>query len=220
MSLQLQPPFFILINGSIGHGKSHLIKYIMSKHRKQFDYGIVFTQTWFKEGNFDYVPEEYVHKDYDENILKNFMNIQSKLIKKGISKQTFCILDDVLDTQTFNNKYFKRLITTLRHFQISVIISTQYCNSIPPIFRNNVMGTAIFKSDMNTQLRALFESYGMNFNNFNEFKNYVMTNTGNYNFIWYDKKTNGDIKDKYKVMRCPKKIPEFMLEFNLQTNLN
>lgn len=214
MSLKLNPPFFLLINGSIGHGKSHLIKYIIHKNKDKFDYGIVFTQTWFKEGNFDYLPEKYVHKDYDEEILKNFMALQSKLIKRGISKQTFCIFDDVLDATTFNNKYFKRLITTLRHFQISVIISTQYCNSIPPIYRANVMATAIFKSDMNNQLKALFESYGQNFSCFNDFKNYVMENTGDYRFIWYDKKNTGNLKQKYQVMKCPAKIPQFMLKFN------
>jgi hypothetical protein len=48
-------------------------------------------------------------------------------------------------------------------------------------------------------LKALYESYGQQFDSYMEFKKYLLENTGNHQFIWYDAR-NGEsmIKRRYQ----------------------
>ena len=54
--LNIKLPSLIIINGSQGNGKSHLIKYIMSKYKDKFSYGLVITNTFFTQDSFKYIP--------------------------------------------------------------------------------------------------------------------------------------------------------------------
>ncbi len=216
MSLNITSPGFIIISASQGSGKSHLIKYLVSKHKKDIDYTIVFCNTSFDEG-YDYIPKKYIHPMYDEDALNNLMNIQAKLVKKGIKKNCWVIFDDCLFDGQFKSKPFLRLSTQLRHYNITCIISTQYPQIIKPQFRNNCFQVGMFKTSTMNALQALYTSYGMEFETFNDFKKYLNDSTNQkYNFVWFDKTIEGDIKKKYQVSRCPKKINNFMLEYNTE----
>jgi hypothetical protein len=82
--------------------------------------------------------------------------------------------------------------------------------------RTNAMIIFMFNSTTKANLEALFNSYGQIFENYNAFKDFLLENTGNYNFIMYDKTkkiSSNDIKDNYKIMRCPKDIPNFYIKY-------
>lgn len=217
MSLHITSPGFIIISASQGSGKSHLIRYLIHKNRKDIDYCIVFCNTSF-DASYDYIPKEYVHPMYDEQVLDNLMNIQSKLVKKGIKKNAWLIFDDCLFDGQFNSKPFMRLSTQLRHYNITCIISTQYPQIVKPQFRNNCFQVGMFKTSTLNALQALYSSYGQEFNTFQEFKSYLNKATNQqYTFVWFDKTiTTDDIQKKYQISLCPAKIPKFVLEFNLK----
>jgi len=181
----IEIPGLILVNGPQGVGKSHLINYLMYTNRKKFDYGIVFTNTYFEDDSFPYINKKYVHPEYDEEILLTLMQIQKKVVESGNEKQAFVIFDDCIDQEQFKSPVLKRLCTQLRHYFITVIFACQYANLIPPYMRTNCMAVVIFKTDSEINLKALFASYGQAFHNFNSFKNYVMGNLGNQKFIFY-----------------------------------
>lgn len=207
-------PGLYIICAYQGSGKSHLIRYIMRENKYKFDYGVVFTNTFFDEDAYDFFPEKFVHPEYDENILQNLMNKQAKLIGKGIIKEAIVIFDDCIDDPNeFSSKVLKRLCTQLRHYHITVLFSTQYCNAIPPRMRTNAMGCFIFKTDTEVALKALFESYGQKFETFAKFKKYLMEATGDYKFVYYDKQKDGKIQDMYQIMKCPEHIPKFKIKF-------
>ncbi len=212
--LNITIPGLYILCAYQGSGKSHLIRYLMYENRKKFDYGIVFTNTFFDDDAYDFFPAKFVHPEYDENILQKLMDIQAKLIEKGIIKEVIVIFDDCIDDPNqFTSKALKRLCTQLRHYHITVIFSTQYCNAIPPRMRTNSMGCFIFKTDTEVSLKALFESYGQKFETYKQFKKYLMDATGDYKFVYYDKSKSGEIGDMYQVMKCPEKIPKFKLVF-------
>lgn len=200
-------PGLIIITASIGSGKSHFIKYIMYSNQKKFSYGIVFSHTAFNEKNFTYIPKQFIHSTYNPDILLNLMKIQESFPQES-RPLAFVILDDCLFDSWVNCKYFNRLITQVRHYNIFVIISTQYVNKVSPMIRENAMQVAIFQTDVERSLKSLYESYGQYFKTLQDFKTYIMKNTGDYKFIWYDRKNK-----KYSIMRCPKKIPKFCLYF-------
>lgn len=213
--IDIEIPSLSIICASQGSGKSHLIRYLMYKLRKKFSYGLVFTNTFFDDDAYDFIPSKYVHPEYDEVALQKLMDIQAKLVDEGIEKNAFVIFDDCLDDPNeFKSLVLKRLTTQLRHYRITVIFSTQYCNSLPSRMRTNAMSCFMFQTDTEVSLKALFNSYGQKFDSFNDFRKFLMKNTGDFKFIYYNKLETGKITDSYQVMKCPDIIPKFKLSFN------
>ena len=141
------------------------------------------------------------------------MKIQAKFVEEGNIKECYALFDDCIDASQFKCPKLKQLCTQLRHYHCSVIFATQYANILPTYMRANAMAVVIFKTDSECNLKALYSSYGQLFNNFSDFKNYVMQKLGNYKFIYYDKRhVNEDISDTYKIMIAPQKIPKFKLK--------
>ena len=213
--MDIETPSLIIINGTQGSGKSWLIKYMMYKLRKKFSYGLVFTNTFFDNKPFKYIPDLFVHPEYDEEKLIALMDLQAKLVEKGNIKEAFVIFDDCMDDPgQFKSLALKRLTTQCRHYHITVIFSTQYCNHLPARMRTNAMEIIIFSTDAKVALEALYNSYGQKFENYNDFKKYVMENTGNHKFIYYKKKSEEkDLNKLYPVMMAPAKIPNFKIEY-------
>jgi len=209
-------PSLFLVNGPQGQGKSYLIRYIMYMMRNVFDYGIVFTGTNFdkESGSFEYIDKKYIHNKYDPKILQNLMDIQKTLIKEGKRKDAFVIFDDCIYKNMFKDETLDTLSTQLRHYFITVIFSTQYAKKIQPSLRTNCMVSVIFKTTSKSNLKALHEEYGQEFDNFNKFKDYIIKNLGEHKFIYYNSKIAGeDIEEKYKIMLCPPNIPKFKIKF-------
>ena len=195
----------------MGEGKSHLVKYLIKSNKNQLKYGIVFSHTAFNEGNFDYIPKKYIYTSYMPEKLNNLMIIQEQQEKKERCA-AFVILDDCVFDSWIYCKYFNRLITQVRHYNVLVIITTQYVNKIPPVIRENAFQVCIFNSDTKRSLSILYESYGQKFTTFEDFKKYILNNTGQHRFIYYNRKENEKEK-QYLIMRAPKKIKPFRLEY-------
>jgi hypothetical protein len=51
------------------------------------------------------------------------------------------------------------------------------------------------------------------FDSYTDFKKYLLENTGNHNFVYYDARNGATTLDeRYKVMKCPEKIPKFKIQ--------
>jgi hypothetical protein len=63
-------------------------------------------------------------------------------------------------------------------------------------------------------LEALCESYRQQFDLYTDFKKYLLENTGNHQFIWYDARNReSTIEGRYQIVRCHEKIPKFQMKF-------
>lgn len=211
-------PSLIIITASIGSGKSHLLRYIMNEIKDKLDYGIVFSHTIFDDENLEYIPKKFKHKIYNPDLIKSLMKIQAAQPKKT-RKRAFVILDDFLGGKSTKTSpswstcpVFRDLATELRHYNVFVVINTQYINTVPPIIREQALNVAIFNSDTERSLEALYESYGQSFKKFNLFRDHILENVKEHNFLWYSRKVS-NMKDRYKIMNAPKKIPKFMLRY-------
>ena len=218
--MEISIPGFTILNGVSHSGKSTAIEYILHKYRKKIDYCIVFCNTCFTGKSFNFIPEKFVHNEYKEEVLINAMGIQSELVKQRITKNLMIVFDDCLFDKQFTSPSFKKLITMYRHFNISILLSTQFPNVLPPIFRANAFQVLIFQNTTHRAIQALYESYGQTFDTFNEFKSFMNKNTNNYQFIYINnREQENTIEKKYKVCKITKFPPKnWKLEFN--TNLN
>jgi len=206
--MNLRAPFFLIIAGKPESGKSYLIKYLMMLNNPQysgdpFQYGIVFTKTKFN-GGYDYLPQKFVHSIYREEVLRNLLRIQSET---QAQYRCFVIFDDCLEA--FNSNLFTDLSTQYRHYNISLIVSTQYIYKVPPTFRECASAAAIFRQTTERSIRALYDSFGQWFKDYGDFCEYLLENTGEHKFIMFDAKSAGDKSSAYKIMKSPSNLPNF-----------
>lgn len=223
MNIELDGLYLLL--GTPGSGKTHLMNYLMYQNKDKFSYGIVFSNTEF-DIPFPFVPKKYIFPEYEEKALENLLEIQRKRVeKKQKVKHAFIIFDDSLDGPQFNSIVLKKAILQLRHYYITVFMSSQYTNLIPGRFRSTAYGIFIFHNDTKINLNAMFESFGQRFDSYNDFKNFILANLEkHHSFIYYNKQLISDERLKkltddekiqflFKVMMCPAKIPEFRIKF-------
>jgi len=197
-------PNITLINAPPQSGKTYLIKYILTDlfKTKKVKYGIVFTTTNFTD-SYDFIPENYVHSLYNEDIIKNLMEIQVNQIKENKKADPcFLVFDDMIGSIKFNSNIIKKLFSTFRHYNILIIISTQYLFSIPPLIRECTTYFVTFNIDSHRSIKAIYESFMLDFDTLLKVKKFIKEHCIDYHFILiktFEKKEN-----KYSVMKSPK----------------
>lgn len=209
--MNLTFPSVCIINGAQRQGKSTCIRYIMGEYKEKFKYGIIFSNTLFSsEENYDYVPNKYIHPQFQEDKLIKLMEIQRNL-PEGQRPLCFIIFDDCLFGEQWRSNNLKQLVTQVAHYNCFIIISTQYPQAIPSLVRSTAFFCIIFGGlTGRNAMKALYESYGMvKYNNMNEFTGYVIENTGDYKFIFINHKDG----KKFRVLKCPANIGKFHLDY-------
>jgi hypothetical protein len=77
--------------------------------------------------------------------------------------------------------------------------------------REGAFQVAIFYMDTKRSLEAAYESYGQDFEDYQSFKHFLQSKTGQYRFLYKDKCEEGE--DGWKIYRCPSHIPHFLLNY-------
>ena len=216
MNLDFDKYFILNIFGMCSSGKSHCLKYIIHKYSLEgkFDHMLLFTNTSFNN-QYDYIPDEYIHPAYDEDVIFKYMEFQKQMITEGKKSNALIVFDDCLGSdEHFASKKFLTLISQYRQFNISIIICSQSVTAIPLNIRNLAQYAIIFRFEAERVIKACFESFGILCNNWQEFKQLLLKATNEkYKFLFYDRTKSVDgIKEAYKSLRCTK-VPDFKLEY-------
>lgn len=207
--------FILNIFGMCESGKSHLLKYIIYKAslNKNINHVILFTNTSFNN-QYNYIPDKYIHTSFNPEIINNYMELQREVLGNGEKSRGLIVFDDILGEAQFNCKEFLKLITQFRQFNLSVIICSQTVTDIPHKIRCLAQYCCSFEYQTKRSVEALFESYGLLFDTWKEYKEFMNKSTGNYKFLFFDRKMA--IKGRehaYKSIRAPAKIPQFQLNY-------
>lgn len=209
-------PASCLLVGTTKTGKSHLLKCIMGLHANFFNYGVVFSPTSFN-GGFDYINSDYVHSQYDENIIKSILEKQKQAVELAKEDPTlkvpecFIIIDDGIGLiETHNTKnIFNILYATGRHYHISTFLCTQAASFINPAIRNNSMYVFITKIKPSSW-KMMFQM-SSDFHSEQEFGEYLEKNCVDHRVVMMDdSKPYGEC---LKIIRAPEKIPDFYLDY-------
>ena len=148
-------PERIIITGSSGSGKTHLIENLVRKYNHKF-YRIMICGT---KNHLLYFPETKSKSEFfcsDKQIIYNpFLEVDQFDVKNNLGKQFLIIYDDLMN-DVHRSPIISDLFTKGRHLSISIILSMQtYCpsggTSLYPQIKNNST-IQIF-----TKLRSLAE---------------------------------------------------------------
>ena len=203
----IQLPQILVLTGMPNSGKSHLMKYLVYKWSSEglIDYVHAICPTKFN-GGFNYIPDAYIHPSYSEELIKKILKQQE--IEK---KRLVLILDDCLGSVPFDSKTFQQLVSTHRHYQITLLISTQSPNKLPNLIRDCCGYSVMLQCRTNRAITGLYDSYGVLFETFKDFKRYFVKYTCNNYFILYTKNPPKGVH-MYQILRAPV-TPDFKLMY-------
>jgi hypothetical protein len=217
MSFKLEIPCNCILIGMTKSGKTHLLKCLIGMHAHLFNYGLCFSSTSFS-GDYDYIPDDYIFEDYDENKILVMMAKQRKYLddcKAGKLKkmpEAFIILDDQLGLVEFHKKknIFDILFSKSRHLHISVFLSIQMCSYISPCIRGNSM--YVFITVINGDSIDIMYGLSRGFRTQREFEEYLDRNCIDHRVVVFD---NTEIYSRNfrKIIKAPEIIPNFYLDY-------
>lgn len=203
MPPKVDKPTFSMFFAGQGSGKTHMIKHIIVEKmkKKKFSYGIVFCSPSTKaDGDYDYLPSEYVYTyDFEKRLAR-----MKKLQERNRGKPAFLILDDVIGQINLNLPVWQELCGQFRHHNITILCAIQYITKVPPLFRSTTDYAFIFKQSDLDVVKMLYSLYGNEgFENAAAFRKYITDNTKDYMMIKVDRKASADSKDKFTTYRAP-----------------
>ena len=167
----LQPPFLWIIVGSVRSGKSvMLMNLLMNKNFGYNDYfdNIIFLSPTLpsdKTGQILYKDEDII-KITDG--LDNLNEILQVIVEeqKNSDEKLLVVMDDILGLLGSNQSFFSSLCSRYRHYNMSIVVTTQDFRKIPQTCRYNATGYCLFKSHNTKEVEKLEEEFGGSFPDF------------------------------------------------------
>lgn len=151
-------PASFLVVGKSGSGKSTVLHNLLTNEKllkDYFDYIFVFSPVKTDDILQQlHLPKENYINDFEEEFVDGIIDKLEKKIedggglgKVGNKTRTLFIFDDILSKAKFlRGNVMRKLASANRHYNISMIINSQYYKAIPPIVRTNVSGIIFFPS--------------------------------------------------------------------------
>lgn len=205
---------FITVLSTRKSGKSFLIAemiymFLTNGADNNCDVLYMFSNTAkFEEGgNYEFIDKRCIFKadiPTVDMVVRRLMDIQLKTKKKH---HILLVFDDI-DLSAKFDKSIETLATQGRHYNMTTILSAQVAtNAISPAIRNNTSYLFIRKLNAETLKKQIYSMIITNeFQNPEEFKEFVNENNKDYQFIFYD--NNADDK-AVKIVKADKIPPEF-----------
>ena len=173
-------PFFGLVIGKIRSGKSRFVGGFVSyaQQNKTYERIMVVSPTihtgfWSKLG----IKKNNQIEDISEDKL---LELQEYRKNQKNRKEWLMIFDDILAGNNARSKGLVKLVSVLRHFNISCLIICQNCKKIDPVFRTNADFVATYRIIGDENLKILFRETSMG-ENMNEWiDKYLESTTDNH----------------------------------------
>jgi hypothetical protein len=206
-------PSLCLFVAPIGSGKTTLIKYLALSYADKIKSVKIYSNSGADayEENYSWVNKKYVSDSFDEENWKNFLQLAKRIKKNDPEAINLLIFDDCIGMakNLFKSQDAKRLITTLRFYNITLIISVQQIQSeVSTLIRNNLRDLFVFQQSDDHGVKVLYESYGkgsQNLNNKTEFET-KMLNLEKFHFLHWNRNTR-----TINEHMVPKDLPDFRL---------
>jgi hypothetical protein len=204
----------VCLIGKRNSGKSNLLKYLVSLSHDNFRTIFLISPTE-QINNFykGLINPNNIYSEYDEDWVQSLIE---KMTKENTDKtdddasHILLILDDCIASVNFNkSKTFKTLFVRGRHLKISIIITSQYINALPPIIRSNCDWIAV--SQVNSQgLDLLMNEY--RFGNIDKpsFRKMYLKNTSQFGFLLVNCSCCEDNNNLDQIYGCLKVPTEFV----------
>ena len=186
-------PFTMAIHAPSRSGKSVVLSNFLYNEafnfKKRFDKIIFISPTILIDQTLQYArDDEDVVKIYEDDLLENLDNVLQTILAKQKKEKdsekpnaTLIILDDCL--AYLKNKSLSYLSTKNRHYNISLIITTQYYKRIDVVIRANATHWLLFKTHTDKEHSTIVEDFNA-FPDFEKFYNTAIEEP--YSFLFAD----------------------------------
>jgi hypothetical protein len=184
-------PFRMIITAPSASGKSVLVAKMLTEQLKcKFDHiyiicGTLF-QPLFQRLKLEHKSDSVTNHQFDEYYAMCKEN-------KENNKNSLIILDDIINTElTQKNSSLSREICRIRHYNTSIIITSQLYRALPPIVRSNCDLSVMFYANNKLEKKKMVEEIGDNFEYY-----YDQFTDKPYNYIFVNFRKNEMDKDRY-----------------------
>jgi hypothetical protein len=212
----LQIPGITLIIGKTQSGKSHLLKYLLKALylEGRFSFGCVVSMTSQFTNDWDCIPRNFhLTPDRTEDYLKkSLLPKMAQLKSAGYYVPAFIILDDCLGELKWNDAFWTQVATTVRHYNISLFITTQYLKKIPSVIRSQCSQYFFLKMMNQLELKGAYEQCFSMSMKYDQFVNFIFENTKNFKAIFVNNHSL-DNENLYQVIQAPPRIMPFYMRF-------
>lgn len=190
-----------------GSGKSVLLKWLV-KSGPKFDKIFCICPTEVVNNFYgEFIPQNCLFSQYSEEWVEDLITRMSKVsADKSNLKNVLLILDDCCsDTNFHSSNSLKKLYARGRHIHISILITCQYLNTLPPICRSN--SDWVIVGQMNRMsLGILGDEFLSGDLDRSEFNKLYHRSTKDFNFLVINNnsiKDADDLNQIYGVIKTP-----------------
>jgi hypothetical protein len=211
-------PLIICSTGKCGVGKSYLIKQLIYNYSKlnYFKFGLAFVSTKFN-GGYDYLPDQYVIENYNEQYLKNYIEkLKDYKKKKGIIPASFIILDDIVGHVNFYSPFWSNLISTYRHLNLTIILGTQSISvrgGVSTLYRQMCNVCFMFRTLYKDTIEAYHRAFGALCEDLNEFEKMFLEVTSERHACLMFINDKHSKEDSYYSYKAPNNDSKFKLKY-------
>lgn len=208
----------IIFFGTSEAGKSYLMIYLLRSLclKGTFEFGIVFSPTKSVNNAYDFFTNQnLVISGYDENTLKKYMK-RLRDIPKEKRPCNFIVFDDCIGDLDPNTKFARQLISTFRHYNITIFMSSQYIKAItPPLYRTQCNRSFVFKMNTAEDYDGCYSAFGSGFPNKKEYIKVLNQITSEKFCSMVYLKEETEPNKKYFSYKAPEedKIPDVKIKF-------
>lgn len=193
-------PCILLAVGFCNSGKTVSIRYTV-KTCNNFDFIIVISNTAEFNGDYEYLKDLKIkHRIYNgskcNEVIELLLKIQEENHKNNKKNKVLLICDDIMGSLNTSDT-FKKLCSTYRHFNISLFITTQFCNNSTTYIRELANYVYCFDQRTEQSKKAIYSSYFSDVGSFAEFKK-LFSGLKPYQFFFIDR-----VKKRRLKMICP-----------------
>lgn len=206
MNQYIKTPFIVNIAGHCGSGKSYFISYLVRSMAGSFNCICVFSNTAQFTDDYEFLKKiengdlrTFVKGSLEaEETIKKLMAIQKKNRQNDNKRNVLIIFDDIFGSIK-DSKTFKDLVSTFRHYNISIVFSAQYITASASYLREISNYIVIFHQRTLNALKICYENYFIaDYESFNLFKQDFAKKLQKFYFYFIDR-----INDKKTIMKCP-----------------
>lgn len=216
----------VLVIGGRGSGKTTLVLDILY-HKRYLPFGTCFAGSVGSYREFvKKIPPLFIHKKFDEDVLRNFMTRMEKMVRKcgelGVGPvNAFLICDDIgYDKKSWRKEIVREVFMNGRHFKILMIVTLQYCMDLLPELRSNADYIFVFRDEVISNQLKLYEHFGV-FPDKNSFlKAYYCCTQGKKCCVINKKIRSDNITDKFMYYEAPYPAKDFLVGSDLFWNFH
>lgn len=193
----------VIIIGKKATGKSHLAKELL-RQNLTVPLVLVISPTETKDGNYgNIVPPECIQYKYDSDTIGNFYKKQLSAVRRDVDEKMFLglstvdpraiiVMDDCMyDNNWTEDRNLHALFLNGKHHRTTCVVTMQYPTRMPPSMRTNVAFVFIFRDDVISNRKRIYENYGDTFESFEMFCRVMDScKEGGYECIVIDNKNN------------------------------